>query len=214
MFGPTSRGFAMYDLPPPFKRLLPQDLDYATPPSDALASRIDGLLQGSGPIARSRQRGFDHTTWMPLLCLFPAADVPVLELAYPYVPEADLFALGRRLAPLRDEGVMFIASGGMTHNLAAASLPLGAPTPSWAREFDAWSADKITALDVDALVDFRHKAPAVDLAHPDDGAHFRVLLAALGVLLGDVRATGAKPRVTFPVASFESALSTRCAELG
>jgi 4,5-DOPA dioxygenase extradiol len=57
---------------------------------------------------------------MPLRCLFPAADVPVVELGYPYVPEAEAFALGRKLAPLRAEGVLFVGSDGMTHHLALA----------------------------------------------------------------------------------------------
>src|SRR5207344_249803 len=107
--GPTGPGFAMYNLPPRFKRLLRQDLDYKTPPSTELGTRIEALLGRALP--RSERRGFDHTTWMPLLSLFPAADVPVLELGYPYVPESEAFALGQRLAPLRDEGILFLASG-------------------------------------------------------------------------------------------------------
>jgi len=67
--------------------------------------------------------------------------------------------VGRSLAALRDEGVIFMASGGMTHNLAA--MDPGAEAPSWAREFDAWAAERITALDVDALLDWRARAPAV-----------------------------------------------------
>jgi 4,5-DOPA dioxygenase extradiol len=117
--GATGRGFAMYDLPSAFARRIPRGLDYATPPSDALAKRVEALLAARGPVARGDRRGMDHTTWMPLTCLLPDADVPVLELAYPYVREEDAFAIGRELAPLRDEGVLFFASGGMTHNLAA-----------------------------------------------------------------------------------------------
>ncbi|HEY8079066.1 MAG TPA: class III extradiol ring-cleavage dioxygenase [Labilithrix sp.] len=203
--GATARGFAMYDLPPAIKRRLPQDLDYPTPPSAALATRVEQLL---GPLARAEdRRGFDHTTWMPLLCLFPAADVPVLELGYPYVPERDAFALGKKLAALRDEGILFLASGGMTHNLAAG---IAGPPPPFAREFDAWAEEAIAREDADALVDWRAKAPACELAHPDDGGHWRVLLVALGVALG-----GARParRATFPIAGFEGALSTRCVEL-
>src|SRR5262249_11725227 len=68
--GATGRGFAMYNLPGPMKRRLPQNLEYPTPPSDAIAKRIEGLLAGGASIPRGQRRGFDHTTWMPLLCLF------------------------------------------------------------------------------------------------------------------------------------------------
>jgi Catalytic LigB subunit of aromatic ring-opening dioxygenase len=131
--GATGRGFAGYDLPGHMQRLLPQDLEYATPPSEALAARIDALLGAALERAADR-RGFDHTTWMPLKCLFPSAEIPVLEIAYPYIPERDAFALGRRLEPLREEGTLFVASGGMTHNLAMGTeggvSPFGQPLRS------------------------------------------------------------------------------------
>jgi 4,5-DOPA dioxygenase extradiol len=202
--GPSGPGFAMYNLPPRFKRLLPQDLDYKTPSSAELGARIEALL-GRG-LPRPERRGFDHTTWMPLLSLFPAADVPVLELGYPYVPESEAFALGQRLAPLRDEGILFLASGGMTHNLGV----LEGPTPSWASEFDHWATEALAHQDADSLVAWRSKAPAADLAHPDDGGHFRVVLAALGVAL---RAKTPTVNVTFPISGFEGAVSLRSAEL-
>ena len=200
--GMTRRGFAWYDLPGSFKRRLPQDLDYPTPPSGALAARVATLL--NVPVRHAEDRpGFDHTTWMPLLSMFPTADVPVLEMAYPYVSEAEAFALGKRLAPLRDEGVLFVASGGMTHNLA---IGLDGQVPPFATDFDGWAAEALAHRDVDALLDWRRKAPAAFLAHPDDGAHFRVLLVALGVASGDARAS-------FPITGFEASLSLRCVEL-
>lgn len=208
--GPTHRGFAMYDMPNFIKRKLPQDLEYASPPSDALALRIEQLVSPGEPLTRIDRRGFDHTTWMPLLYLHPAADVPVIELGYPYLPEAALLALGRRLAPLRDEGVLFVASGQLTHNLASIHLEDTAPPPAWSREFDAWAAETLSRRDVDGLVDWRHKAPASDLAHPDDGAHFRVLHVALGVALG----AGGTTSVSFPVTGYESTMSRRCVQLG
>jgi 4,5-DOPA dioxygenase extradiol len=205
--GATGRGLAMYDLPEAFARRIPRGLEYATPPSEALATRVVALLAPRGPTMRGDRRGMDHTTWMPLRCLFPGADVPVLELAYPYVREDDAFAIGRQLAPLRDEGVLVFASGGMTHNLAA--MDFESAPPRWASEFDAWAAEAIAGGQVDALVDWRHKAPAALLAHPDDGGHFRVLLIALGVALGG----RGSPRVTFPVTGFEATMSKRSVEL-
>lgn len=207
--GATGRGFAMFNLPPQIKRRVPRELDYPTPPSEELAIRLDGLLGGGALLRRGQRRGFDHTTWMPLLCLYPAADVPVLELSYPYAADAELFALGRKLAPLRDEGVLFVASGQMTHNLAAFD-PDDETVPGWSKEFDAWATEAVEAEDVDTLVDWRRKAPAQDLAHPDDGGHYRVLLVAMGVAVG-----GSRPArdVRFPVTGFEAALSKRCVEV-
>jgi 4,5-DOPA dioxygenase extradiol len=206
--GRVGTGVAFYDLPLRFRALLPKDLSYATPPNDDLARRVEEILGGPQHVARGDRTGFDHTTWMPLSCLFPQANVPVLEVAYPYVSEGDLFALGSKLAPLRREGVLFLASGQVTHNLA---MPFGETTPpSWAREFDGWAAEAITARNVDALVDWRAKAPGVELAHPDDGGHYRVLLVALGVALGGPQATRA---TTFPVAGFEATMSKRCVEM-
>jgi 4,5-DOPA dioxygenase extradiol len=202
--GPSGPGFAMYNLPPRFKRLLPPDLDYKTPPSVALATRLESLLGQSLP--RAERRGFDHTTWMPLLSLFPAADLPVIELGYPYVPEREAFALGQKLAALRDEGILFLASGGMTHNLGV----IGGPTPSWAAEFDHWASEAISGKAVDDMIGWRGKAPAADLAHPDDGAHFRVVLTALGIAL-DAKAPAAN--VKFPLSGFEGAVSSRSVEL-
>jgi 4,5-DOPA dioxygenase extradiol len=209
--GATGRGVAQYDFPRWLADKLPPDLSYGSPPSDALARDVQELLGETRRVERSERQGLDHTTWMPLMHLLPAADVPVLEIAYPYVPEAELFALGRRLAPLRDEGVLFLASGGVTHNLAAVDLDApSAPPPAWSREFDAWVVERVSALDADSLVDWRHKAPAANLAHPDDGGHFRVLLAAMGVALGGhSRATS----VAFPYAGYELALSVRCIQI-
>jgi 4,5-DOPA dioxygenase extradiol len=102
------------------------------------------------------------------------------------------------------------ASGQMTHNLAAMNLERDEPVPLWSREFDAWAAEALTAQNVDALVDWRHKAPDAELAHPDDGGHYRVLLVALGLVVGS---GGAAKELRFPVTGFESSMSKRCAQI-
>jgi 4,5-DOPA dioxygenase extradiol len=217
--GATGPGVAEYDFPRFLASRLPRDLCYESPPSTALAARVEAILggatMGGDAVERGTRRGLDHTTWMPLRHMFPAADVPVLEIAYPLLlPEPEVFALGRRLAPLRDEGVMVLGSGGMTHNLASVDLdaPSSASVPAWSREFDAWAAERLTARDVDVLIDWRHKAPAADLAHPDDGGHFRVLLFALGVASGS-GAASTTPATTFPSGGFDLGLSMRCVEM-
>ncbi|HTA92685.1 MAG TPA: class III extradiol ring-cleavage dioxygenase [Polyangiaceae bacterium] len=206
--GATGRGFNMYNMPGWLKRQLPQDLDYATPPSEALARRVETLCGPSEHPTRAVRRGFDHTTWMPLYYLYPGAPAPVLEISFQYRPDRELFALGRTLAPLRHEGIVFLASGGMTHNLAHLGEET-ASVPSWSSEFDTWAAEMLEQKNIDALLDWRTKAPAVDLAHPDDGGHFRVLLFALGVATAD---SGIK-RLKFPMTGFDSALSRRSVEL-
>jgi 4,5-DOPA dioxygenase extradiol len=217
--GATGPGVAAYTFPRGLARAIPSDLTYPSPPSEGLAARIEKQLAGGAggaATARSGRTSLDHTSWMPLLHLRPAADVPVLEMSYPYVPEAELVALGRKLAPLRDEGVLFVASGGVTHNLAAMRIGGGgdgaAPpaVPSWSSEFDEWVARTLTARDVDSLVDWRARAPAADLAHPDDGAHYRVMLLGAGLVMGG----GGAPPVSFPFTGFEALLSVRCAQIG
>ncbi len=209
--GATGRGVARYDFPRWLADKLPADLTYASPPSEALAKRVEALLGSGYTVRRSTRTGMDHTTWTPLMHMLPAADVPVLELAYPYLQEPQLFALGQRLAPLRDEGILLLASGGMTHNLASVDLDRpSSPPPSWSREFDAWAAERLAASDADALLDWRHMAPAADLAHPDDGGHFRVMLVGLGAAL----AHGSAAPARFPYVGYELGLSVRCAELG
>ncbi|MBS2017060.1 MAG: dioxygenase [Deltaproteobacteria bacterium] len=209
--GRRAPGAALFNLPRPMRSQLSEALDYKTPDASALAERVESAL-GVKP-ARPERNGFDHTTWMPLRCLFPSADVPVIELGYPFPTPREAFELGRRLAPLRDDGVMFVASGGMTHNLAAgrpASPRPDAPPARYVTEFDAWAAERLAKLAVDDLVDFRQKAPAVELAHPDDGAHYRVILVALGVAL---HARTSARTVRFPVTGIDATQSKRCVEL-
>jgi 4,5-DOPA dioxygenase extradiol len=208
--GATGPGVAQYDFPPYLASKLPPDLAYPSPPSEALATRVESLLRGTFAVERSTRRGLDHTTWMPLHHMLPAADVPVLEIAYPLLDAAELLSLGRLLAPLRDEGVLILGSGGMTHNLAAVDFdrPPGL-VPAWSSEFDAWAAERLTARDVDALVDWRRKAPAAEIAHPDDGGHFRVVLFALGAAV----VGSALPSTRFPSDGFEYGLSMRCVEM-
>ncbi len=181
-----------------------RNIDYQTPDNTALAGRVRELLATRGEVRQSARTANDHTTWMPLLHLFPDADVPVLEVALPFTPDPKVFALGQALSPLRAEGIVIHCSGQLTHNLAMVGRP-GPPVP-WARAFDEWVTEQIEERDYQALVDWRRAAPDAYLVHPDDGGHYDVLLVALGA----VEATGLS-EVTYPVDGFElSALSKRC----
>jgi 4,5-DOPA dioxygenase extradiol len=205
--GHVGKGHAQYDFPARFRAGIP-DLEYATPPNDALAGRTKALL-GDVSFARDRP-GFDHTSWMPLILMFPGADIPVVEVAMPFALEPELFALGRSLAPLRDEGVLILASGSLTHNLASADLSGSTSVPPWAAQFDEWVKKTLLARDVASLLDWR-SAPSATLSHPDDGGHYRVMLVALGAAVGSGSSFSS---ARFPAEGFElGSVSKRCIEL-
>jgi 4,5-DOPA dioxygenase extradiol len=211
--GHVGKGFGMYNLPEWILAKTPK-VSYVTPDNTALAKRVRDVIGSSFEVdAASDRIGFDHTTWIPLFHMFPQASIPVLEIALPFWPdsEKDLLALGRTLAPLRHERIFILASGTLTHNLAAADLEGKTAVPAWSAEFDAWVKKALEARDIDALVDWRKASPHSDIAHPDDGGHFRVLLVAVGAAMGTSdRFTEAK----FPVEGFELGnLSKRCVQL-
>src|SRR5271166_1896898 len=116
-------------------------LAYPAPGAPELADRVRGLLAGRQPVAESPRRGLDHGAFIPLLCMWPEADVPVLQISMPSLGGEALLETGRQLAPLRDEGVLVIGSGFLTHGLpfVDSTRPDDDP-PAWSAEFDAWAA--------------------------------------------------------------------------
>jgi 4,5-DOPA dioxygenase extradiol len=113
--------------------------------------------------------------------MYPLADVPVLQLSMPTKDPERLLTLGRRLRPLRDEGVLIIGSGFMTHGLPfiTADMLTGRVVPAWSADFDAWAADALARGDVAALADYRAKAPGMPYAHPTV-EHYVPLFVTLG----------------------------------
>ncbi|MBY8876751.1 dioxygenase family protein [Actinacidiphila acidipaludis] len=157
---------------------------YAAPGAPALAQKVRGLLKGAGHAVQDvPDRGLDHGAYVPLVEMYPDADIPVLQVSMPTLEPEELFRIGRRLAPLRDEGVLIVGSGFFTHNLAA--LRHSGGTPSWSAEFDDWGHRALEAQDVDALLDFEHTAPAGRLAHPRT-EHFAPLFVTLGAAESDL----------------------------
>lgn len=151
-------------------------LPYATPDATALAHRVAGALVDTTPLHQHVARGLDHGAFIPLMAMFPAADVPVVQLSMPSLDPAALLALGVRLRELRHEGVLVIGSGFMTHSFAAMRDPrLSGHT----RDFDQWAVETLAAGDVDSLIDYRHRAPGAAVAHPT-ADHFVPLLLTLG----------------------------------
>ncbi len=153
---------------------------YPAPGAPELAAKVTALLRSSDtPVHHDPTRGLDHGAYVPLKEMFPAADIPVLQVSMPSLDPTTLFDLGRKLAPLRDEGVLIIGSGFFTHNLSALSTSVDGPPPAWSVEFDHWGAETLAKGDIDTVLDFQHKAPAAALAHPRT-EHFAPLFVALG----------------------------------
>jgi len=155
------------------------EVRYAAPGAPELADRVRQLLGGPAGgqgVHDAPDRGLDHGAYVPLVEMYPDADVPVLQMSMPTLDPEQLMAIGRKLAPLRDEGVLIVGSGFFTHNLRA--LPT-AGTPTWSTEFDDWGHRALDSGDLDSLLDFENKAPAGRLAHPRT-EHFAPLFVTLG----------------------------------
>jgi 4,5-DOPA dioxygenase extradiol len=162
------------------------EVTYPAPGAPALAADIRKLLASPRhPVQDVPDRGLDHGAYVPLVEMFPEADIPVLQISMPSLDPQELYEIGRRLAPLRDQGVLVMGSGFTTHNLSGLDMhrdPGHAP-PGWSAEFDAWAKEVVARSDVDALLDFEHAAPAARLAHPRT-EHFAPLFVALGAIGG------------------------------
>ncbi len=180
---------------------------YASPGAPALAARIRQIMKSDGvAVNDAPERGLDHGAYVPLVAMYPAADIPVLQLSIPGLDPQALFALGRMLAPLRDEGVLIFGSGFLTHNMRYAFRP---GVPQWATEFDAWATDAITRFDVDALMDFQNRAPAAEIALPT-WEHYAPLLVSAGA------ASLQTPAATFPIDGWwmDGAFTKRSVQFG
>jgi 4,5-DOPA dioxygenase extradiol len=158
-------------------------MTYDAPAAPALAERLRSLMPASEPLIERPGRGLDHGAWVPLRAMYPEADIPVLQLSMPDLDPAHLFAVGRRLASLRDEGVLIVGSGFMTHGLPFIHEYMGhtAIAPAWSVEFDRWAAEALDRGDLDSLFAFREKAPGMPYAHPTV-EHFAPLFVTLGAV--------------------------------
>jgi len=163
------------------------EVTYPAPGAPALASEVRRLLADAGYDSHDDPaRGLDHGAYVPLVEMLPEADVPVLQISMPTLDPRVLYDIGRRLAPLRDQGVLIVGSGFSTHNLREMRMdrPAYDPPPSWSAEFDDWLARQVAANDIDSLLDFQSKAPAAGVAHPRT-EHFAPLFVTLGASVDD-----------------------------
>lgn len=167
------------------------ELQYPVKGDPGLAALIARLLSDSGfPAKTDAARGLDHGAWVPLMRLYPDANVPVVEISQPLRrnPE-DMLRMGAALSRLRGEGVLLLGTGGVVHNLRRVDLTDDPNrVEDWAREFDEWFAGRLEAMDVAAIASYQASAPHARLAVPTPD-HFDPIFVILGsALLGD-RAT-------------------------
>lgn len=160
-------------------------LTWPAPGAPQLAARVRELLQAAGMShAEDAQRGYDHGTFVPLKLTYPAAEVPAAQLSLlrSLDPRAHL-ALGRALAPLRDEGVFIVASGMSFHNMRGFGNPRAA---ALSQEFDAWLRDAMSqdATERDARLERWDQAPGARMAHPRE-EHLLPLMVAAGAAGAD-----------------------------
>lgn len=179
-------------------------LQYPAPGHPALAQRTVDLLRAAGWDARAHpERGLDHGAWVPLMHLYPEADLPVFQVSLPVSLDGPgAYAYGQALAPLRDEGVLIVGSGSLTHNLYE-FRQAGVPQAAYAREFSQWVREAVLAGDTQRLIDTLALAPHAERAHPTT-EHFLPLLVALGAAGGSLPATVLDGGIEHGVLSMES----------
>ena len=155
-------------------------MTYRTPEATSLARRVAALMPDTEPVHQHTSRGLDHGAWVPLKIMYPGAEIPVLQMSLPTHDPERLLRLGERLRPLRDEGVLIIGSGFLTHGLPfLREFRIEATPPGWSREFDAWAGEAMARGDVDALASYSSAAPGMPYAHPTV-EHYSPLFVTLG----------------------------------
>ena len=155
-------------------------MTYETPDATALAQRVAAMMPAHEPVHQHTSRGLDHGAWVPLKIMYPDGDIPVLQMSLPTSDPTRLLELGKRLRPLRDEGVLIIGSGFLTHGLPfLTEFRIDAAAPGWSTDFDAWAADAMRRGDVDALANYRAEAPGMPYSHPTV-EHYTPLFVTLG----------------------------------
>ncbi|WP_395657392.1 dioxygenase [Nocardioides sp.] len=155
-------------------------MTYETPDASALARQVAAMMPASAPVHQHTSRGLDHGAWVPLRIMYPEADIPVLQMSLPTDDPVALMQLGERLRPLRDEGVLVIGSGFLTHGLPfLTEWRIDAAAPGWSTEFDRWAGEALARGDVDALANYRAEAPGLPYAHPTV-EHYTPLFVTLG----------------------------------
>ena len=177
------------------------NLEYRAPGAPELAARIKSIIGDTN--THQSNRGLDHGAYVPLLKMFPDADIPVLQMSIPTFAPEKLIELGQKLAPLRDEGVLIIGSGFLTHGLPyLREFSIDATPPSWSVEFDLWAKDVLERGAVDELMNYKELAPGLPFAHPTV-EHFAPIFLTLGA------ASSAEIPITSEIDGYWMGLSKR-----
>lgn len=156
------------------------ELEYNAPVARELAKRVLDLLNGAGLNAKEDNvRGIDHGAWVPLMLMYPEADIPVCQLSVqPELDGTHHYNMGRSLAPLKEEGVLIVGSGGAVHNEFIHGHEDG-PVLPWAVEFDNWLMKALMEGRHEDVNHYEERAPEAKMAHPTP-EHFIPLHVALG----------------------------------
>ena len=158
------------------------DIQYPAPGAPEQALRAATLLEQAGfAVGRAPSRGLDHGAWVPLSLMYPEADIPVAQVSLPRaLTTAEYRRMGRALAGLREDGVLIIGSGSLTHNLSEfRGGPIAAPVPSWVSDFAQWMHGRLAERQFDQLLDYRNQAPFAVRNHPTE-EHLLPLFVAMG----------------------------------
>jgi 4,5-DOPA dioxygenase extradiol len=158
------------------------DIQYPAPGAPEMAVQAAKLMADAGfQVKQSLARGLDHGAWVPLSLMYPAADIPVAQVSLMRgAGAAEHMRLGAALQPLRELGVLIIGSGSLTHNLAEVwGNAQEAPPPAWVMQFEDWLAGNLEQGDIQALLDYRKRAPFAARNHPSE-EHLLPLFVALG----------------------------------
>ncbi len=182
------------------------EITYAAPGAPAVAARASAMLRNAGLSGvENSSRGLDHGTWVPLRLMYPTADIPVAQISIQTaLGPAHQLAVGRALAPLRDEGVLIVGSGSATHNLAEfrGQAP-DTPPLDWVTEFADWTHTVLSEGRTDDLLDYRRIAPHANRNHPTE-EHFLPLFTALGAGGPDARAKLVHASTTFGILAMDA----------
>lgn len=192
-----------YGFPEPLYRLR-----YPAPGAPDLAARTRALLTDAGfETAGDPAQGLDHGAWVPLMHLYPDADIPVTQLSIQtHLGPDHHWALGQALAPLTRENVLVIGSGSVTHNLREfRRLPEDSGEAPYVKDFRDWLADAVARRDYTALRAYRTTAPEAARAHPSED-HFVPLFVALGAAADGERHARLHDGVTFGVIGMDNYL--------
>lgn len=171
-------------------------VQYPAPGAPSLAKRSAALL-GVGEKALTEEWGLDHGAWSVLRHLYPQADVPVVQLSLDVnLSESAHVALARRLAPLRNEGVLILASGNIVHNLRLLNWTENAPVPEWAKEFDQAVEKAVGENSMDRLIHWNKLTPTASHAHPSPDHYWPFLYAVALRNSGD--------KISYPITGFQN----------